>query len=112
MTRVPVGQGESILRTQLPTPCIRPAKTYRPAPATETVMKPDRILALYEWKLGDCFRCAEPDVFVTRIDDITTPSGDVYEIAACGSCILALENERRRYACRRGLGYEPGSLGA
>ncbi|SDN17388.1 hypothetical protein [Streptomyces wuyuanensis] len=74
-------------------------------------MTPDVILALYRWKPGSCFRCADRDVFVTRIDDITTPSGDVYEIAACGSCVLVMENERRRYAIRRGLEYRPGSLG-
>lgn len=75
-------------------------------------MTPDAILALYEWKTGTCFRCADDDVYVTPIEDIDTPAGLVYEIAACGECILALENERRRYAVRRGLEYQPGSLGS
>jgi hypothetical protein len=67
---------------------------------------------MYEWKPGTCFRCADEDVFVSPLDRIVTPSGDTYEIAACGCCVLTLEAERRRYAIRRGLSYEPGSLGS
>lgn len=75
-------------------------------------MTPDAILALYSWVLGTCFRCGEPDVFVSHLDDITTPSGQRYELKACGCCILSLENDRRRYAVKKGLVYEPGALGS
>lgn len=95
---------------QLPT-TRTPTKGYRSALATETVMTPDAILALYEWKIGSCFRCAEPDVFVTPIGTITTPAGVTYELGTCGECVLVLENERRRYAHRRDLDYKPGTLG-
>lgn len=74
-------------------------------------MTPDAILALYEWTMGSCFRCADQNVFVSRVGSIDTPAGDTYRLAACGSCILALEDERRRYAARRGLDYEPGTVG-
>jgi hypothetical protein len=49
---------------------------------------------------------------VTHVDDITTPRGERYELAACGCCVLRMENERRGYAARRGLDYRPGSLGS
>lgn len=75
-------------------------------------MKPDAILALYEWQMGHCFRCAFRDVYTTPLDTIVTPSGDTYEIRACGECVLALERERYCYAERRGLEYRPGSLGS
>lgn len=75
-------------------------------------MTPDEILALYEWTLGDCFRCALTHLHVTRIDTITTPAGHDYVLDACGSCVLAMEEERRRHAERRGARYEPGELGS
>jgi hypothetical protein len=75
-------------------------------------MTPDAILAHYSWAIGSCFRCGESQVFATRIDEIVTPRGDRYELCACGSCVLSLEEERRRFAERKGLSYQPGSLGA
>jgi hypothetical protein len=75
-------------------------------------MTPDAILGLYEWRIGSCFRCSEKDVYVTHVDDITTPRGERHELAACGCCVLRMENERRGYAARRGLDYRPGSLGS
>lgn len=75
-------------------------------------MTPDAILALYEWVLGTCFRCGEADVFATHIGSITTPRRERYELFACGCCVLAMENERRRYACKRGIEYRPGLLGS
>lgn len=75
-------------------------------------MTPDALLSLYEWQAGVCFRCAQEEVYVTRIDRIVTPSGDTYELAACGACVLDLELERQRYAERTGRGYRPGSLGS
>ena len=74
-------------------------------------MTPDAILALYEWAIGTCFRCGEVDVFVTRIDEIVTPRGERYELSACGACVLNLEEERRRYAERKGIAYQAGGLG-
>jgi hypothetical protein len=75
-------------------------------------MTPDAILALYEWEIGACFRCAWEGVYTTRLDQIVTPLGDTYEIRACGECVLALERERHCYAERKGLEYRPGTLGA
>ncbi|MFF0064997.1 hypothetical protein ACFYRC_26265 [Streptomyces sp. NPDC005279] len=46
----------------------------------------------------------------TPIDQIVTPSGDTYELRACGERILALERERHRYAKGRQLEHRPGSL--
>lgn len=75
-------------------------------------MTPEAILALYEWATGACFRCARAGVPVTRVDGIRTPSGDVYELAACQACILSMEREREAFAERRGLTYNPGSIGS
>lgn len=74
-------------------------------------MTPDAILALYEWKVGACFRCGQAELFVTGVDEINTPRGERYDLSACGACVLDLEEERRRYAERRGRTYEPGGLG-
>jgi len=74
-------------------------------------MTPDAILALYDWQIGACFRCGQADLFVTRVDEIVTPRGEKYELSACGSCVLAMEEERRRFAERRGRAYDPGGLG-
>lgn len=74
-------------------------------------MTPDAILARYRWVAGTCFRCGGVDVFVTLIDEIVTPRGERYPLSACGGCVLHLEDERRRYADRKGLTYEPGTLG-
>lgn len=73
-------------------------------------MTPDAILALYEWEMGSCFRCAHEGVHTTPLDTIVTPSGDTYELRACGVCVLTLERERYFYAKRRQLEYHPGSL--
>ncbi|MEV6548047.1 hypothetical protein AB0M57_04965 [Streptomyces sp. NPDC051597] len=75
-------------------------------------MTPDEILALYPWTLGECFRCAMADLFVTRIGAISTPAGDDYILSACGSCVLILEEERRRHAAGGRGRYKPGGLGA
>ena len=87
--------------------------TIAPPGATadgEAAMTPDVILALYPWKIGDCFRCAEAELFVTPLGRIDTPSGAQYELNACGGCALAMETERQRHARRRGLRYQPGGL--
>jgi hypothetical protein len=90
-----------------------PAAVRASAPTLpETGMTPDAILALYPWALGACFKCGEVGVFVTHLDAITTPRGERYELSACGCCVLMMENERRRYAGRRGWDYRPGSLGS
>ncbi|MFB6573032.1 hypothetical protein [Streptomyces noursei] len=44
--------------------------------------------------------------------EIATPLGETYEIRACEACVVAMEEERRRWAERRGHGYLPGGLGA
>jgi hypothetical protein len=97
-------------------PRLRPLGTvvaggHQAAASVETVMTPDEILACYPWSIGVCFRCGNRDLFVTPMDEVVTPRGDRYELAACGSCILQLEEERRRFAERRGFPYQPGTLG-
>ena len=74
-------------------------------------MTPDVILALYDWETGACFRCGRTALFVTRVDEIVTPRGERYELSACGACVSWMEEQRRRYAERRGRTYEPGKLG-
>lgn len=93
------------MKCHVPLPTARHVRQGRP-------MTPDALLALYEWKAGTCFRCAQRDVHVTPIGHIRTPSGDTYNLTACGVCVLELELERQRYADRRGLDYQPGSLGS
>ncbi|WP_381801275.1 hypothetical protein [Streptomyces niveus] len=75
-------------------------------------MTPDAILALYRWVLADCFRCGRTRVHAVRLDAIGTPSGRIYELHACGHCVLELEEERQIHAERRGDVYQPGALGA
>ncbi|MFE0647519.1 hypothetical protein ACFVZH_02865 [Streptomyces sp. NPDC059534] len=74
-------------------------------------MTPDAILALYEWVIGACFRCGDANLFVTPIDAVVTPRGERYPLAACGGCVLDMEEERRRFAERKGEKYHPGRLG-
>lgn len=69
------------------------------------------VLNLYRWDAGDCFRCASRDVSTTFLDEVLTPIGDTYLIKACQSCVLEMEEERRRHAARRGVPYRPGALG-
>jgi hypothetical protein len=81
------------------------------AVSVEAAMTPDAILACYSWVKGSCFRCGAAELFVTSMDEVVTPRGERYELAACGSCILRLEEERRRFAERTGVAYQPGGLG-
>lgn len=74
-------------------------------------MTDEQILALYDWMVGDCFRCARTSLDVADIAEIETPAGKQYAVAACRSCILALEDERRRRAERLGAPYRPGCIG-
>lgn len=69
------------------------------------------IAGLYTWTSGDCFRCADIGILVTRLAQIDTPLGDRYQVQACRRCVLAMEDERRRYAERTGGEYMPGRLG-
>lgn len=80
--------------------------------ALEGAMHTDDVLAAYTWSAGDCFRCATAKTCTTRVGDIDTPGGEHYEIRACGSCVLLMEEERRQWAQRQGLPYRPGGLGA
>ncbi|MEV0779156.1 hypothetical protein [Streptomyces sp. NPDC050428] len=75
-------------------------------------MTPDAILALYRWVAADCFRCGRARRHATRLDVISTPSGHIYELHACGHCVLELEEERQIHAERCGAVYRPGTLGA
>lgn len=73
---------------------------------------PDAVLGHYEWRMGACFKCAQRDLYVTRLGCIRTPSGQEYVLSACGCCVLSMEEERRRYAARRQVAYRPGGLGS
>ncbi len=75
-------------------------------------MHADDVLAAYTWSAGDCFRCATPQVPTVSVGEIDTPSGERYDIRACGRCVVAMEAERQRWARRHGLAYRPGELGA
>ena len=92
--------------------CPALSATRRPHVPPGEPMTPDAILALYDWGVGSCFRCARAGAEVTPVGAISTPSGDLYELAVCEQCILAMERERRAYAKRRGLTYAPGSIGS
>lgn len=76
-------------------------------------MDDDEILALYKWEPtgAPCFRCAQGDLDETTVvTEVHTPLGDHVEFRACAGCILALEAERRRFAEKVGVKYEPGTL--
>jgi hypothetical protein len=75
-------------------------------------MARDEIIALYEWAIGNCFRCARTELPTIRIGEIDLPAGAHYDVRACQDCALALEEERRRRAERTGQKYVPGQLGS
>jgi hypothetical protein len=70
----------------------------------------EKILALYDWTAGDCFRCARRNVDTTEVDEITPRSGKPTPLRACQSCVLILERELARSAERSGEAYTPGRL--
>lgn len=74
-------------------------------------MQPDAILDLYVWTVGNCFRCAEEGVSVTRLGAVSTPAGPRYELYACQRCVCAMELQRARRADRLRIPYLPGHLG-
>jgi hypothetical protein len=74
-------------------------------------MTDEQILALYEWRIGDCFRCARTSLPTTRMAEIGTAAGARHPIRGCKKCVLALEMERRHDAARRGTTYVPGGVG-
>lgn len=90
-----------------------PSTITRPgATALEGAMtRADCVLAAYGWAIGDCFKCAKDGALTTQIGKITAPNGDRYVVRACEACVVAMEEERRRWAERRGHGYQPGSIG-
>lgn len=71
----------------------------------------DGILNAYDWRRGDCFRCARTRITATSLGMIVTELGDRYEVRACRACVLHLEAEARRQAERDGREYKPGQLG-
>ena len=70
----------------------------------------ETILDLYQWSLGECFRCARTCVETTHLAEVVARSGVHYDVRACRYCVLVLEGEQRRVAARRGIEYEPGRL--
>lgn len=78
----------------------------------EMSMNRQKILDLYPWAPGICFRHPgageQPTAVVAAIH--TRVDGEV-EVRACADCVLAMEGARRARAVRAGREYEPGHLG-
>lgn len=74
-------------------------------------MDRDRILALYQWADGVCFRHPSKGVVPTAVVGVIHPREDGdREVRACAECVVAMEDIRREDAARSGSEYEPGSL--
>jgi hypothetical protein len=72
-------------------------------------MDSERILKLYDWAPGICFRHpAKGEVPTTRIWTVRPPGGRAQDVHACGECVTVMEDMRRETARRRGVEYVPG----
>ncbi|MEU1434101.1 hypothetical protein ABZ438_08375 [Streptomyces sp. NPDC005786] len=70
------------------------------------------ILELYPWEPGICFQ--HPDagaVQTTVVRELRTRLGNVEDIRACSSCIVAMEARREELALEAGVEYVPGHAG-
>lgn len=75
-------------------------------------MDRDRILALYDWQPGVCFRHPEKGEVPTAVVGVIHPRADDEKaVRACGDCLIAMEDIRREEAARHGGTYEPGHVG-
>lgn len=70
------------------------------------------LLALYDWAPGKCFRHPElGEVETAHLTHLHPRHGSAKDVRACRSCVLDLEEERRRAAERAGGEYQPGRAG-
>ncbi|WP_409469036.1 hypothetical protein [Streptomyces sp. HC307] len=76
-------------------------------------MDRQQILDLYEWDDGVCFRHpSKGEVLTAHVKTIRPPAGGIQDVRACQECVMAMEEERRSVAARRGAPYSPGGLAA
>ena len=74
-------------------------------------MDNEKILALYKWHTGSCFRCIRTGVDTATIATLHPRSDQAHEVTACRWCVLELEDMKQRAAARAGLPYDPGHAG-
>jgi hypothetical protein len=75
-------------------------------------MDRQRILDLYAWAAGICFRHPDQgEVATAHVETIHPAGGGLQDVRACGECVLAMEAHRAAVAERQGKPYIPGRLG-
>lgn len=75
-------------------------------------MDRQRILDLYDWADGVCFRHPSRGVVPTAVVGTVHPRADSErDVRACADCVVNLEDIRREQAARTGSDYQPGRLG-
>lgn len=75
-------------------------------------MERQKILDLYDWRPGICFRHPDKGPVDTAVVGRLHPRDDgEHEVRACRDCVMAMEDIRREAASRAGDGYEPGHIG-
>ena len=75
-------------------------------------MDRERIINLYDWAPGICFRHPHEGEVPTAVVGVIHPRpAGCKEVRACADCVIAMEDIRREDATRTGSGYEPGHLG-
>ncbi|MFF8659438.1 hypothetical protein [Streptomyces huasconensis] len=71
-----------------------------------------KLLALYDWDQGVCFRHpSRGDMATTVVKTIRPRINGEYRVRACPDCIIAMEAKREEAARKAGARYEPGRAG-
>ena len=74
-------------------------------------MDRDKILDLYEWADGVCFRHPDKGEAPTAVVGVVHPRADgEKEVRACANCVVSMEDIRREEAARSGSEYRPGPI--
>ncbi|MFF4791789.1 hypothetical protein ACFY2M_18970 [Streptomyces sp. NPDC001276] len=75
-------------------------------------MERHRILELYDWTPGVCFRHPRHGEVPTTVVRVLRPrAGGQEEVRACEDCVIKLEQERQAAASDVGAPYRPGHAG-
>lgn len=67
------------------------------------------IVAAYEWRPGDCYRCGAKGVPTAIVGEVAPQDSPPVKLRACKDCTIALERERDAAAARYGWPYQAGT---
>jgi hypothetical protein len=75
-------------------------------------MDREKLLALYDWDQGACFRHPSlGEMATTVVKTIRPRANGEYQVRACQDCIITMEARREEAARKAGVKYEPGHAG-